>query len=44
MRKSYLIQVEGIKRGKGRPKVILVKVEKKNWHVNFGGDRQIDFG
>ena len=30
MRKSDLIQVVGIKRGKGRPDVILVKVEKKN--------------
>lgn len=29
MRKSDLIQVEGIKRGKGSPKVMLVKVEKK---------------
>lgn len=29
MRKSDLIQVEGIKRGKGIPKVILQKFEKK---------------
>jgi len=35
-KKSELIQVEGMKKGRGRPKIILVEIIKK---VNFRNNR-----
>ena len=33
----------GMKRGRGRSKITLIKSSKK-WYVNLGGDKEYDFG
>ena len=42
MRKCELIQIEGTKKGRGKPKIIFKRNGKK-WHVNQGNNREYDF-
>ena len=43
VRKSELTQVDQLKKRKRRPKITLVEAAKKG-NVNWGGDREYDFG